>query len=154
MSHIPLIPLDLLRYSVSTRLIKNESFLKDEVRKKWVKVTPEELVRQHLIQYLLKEKNYPGALMKLEHPLTLNELKKRSDIVIYSREGKPWMLVECKAAHIKLTQETLDQAARYNIKLDVKYLVVCNGIEALAVKFAGTETSTYQFLQDLPAYGL
>ncbi len=103
----------------------------DPVRKKWLLITPEELVRQHLLQYFLLEKAFPAALIKLEHPLMINTLQKRSDMVVYSREGKPFMLIECKAPEVKLNEDTLMQILRYNIKLNAPYLVLCNGLRTL-----------------------
>ncbi len=103
----------------------------DPIRKKWLEALPEELVRQHLIQYLLIEKNYPIALMRLEHPHRVNELYKRSDIVVYNRNGHPAMLIECKEPTVRLNEDVLMQALLYNMHLGATYLMLCNGIQCI-----------------------
>lgn len=104
------------------------------VRRKWLKLDPEEWVRQHLIAYLSKSLGYPISLMAVEHRLTLNGVEKRADLVCYNNEGQPVLLAECKAPAIKLSQDTLDQAARYNLVLQVPHLLITNGNEHYAVR--------------------
>jgi hypothetical protein len=111
------------------KINRNKVF--DPVRKKWIGITPEELVRQHFIQYLLLEKKYPVSLMKMEHGIIYNKLNKRGDIVIYSHTGMPMILIECKAPTIFLDEDVLMQALRYNIKLKAPYLVLSNGIQTI-----------------------
>ena len=111
------------------KINRNKVF--DPVRKKWIGITPEELVRQHFIQYLLLEKKYPVSLMKMEHGIIYNKLNKRGDIVIYSHTGMPMILIECKAPTILLDEDVLMQALRYNIKLKATYLVLSNGIQTI-----------------------
>jgi hypothetical protein len=111
------------------KINRNKVF--DPVRKKWIEITPEELVRQHFIQYLLLEKKYPVSLMKMEHGIIYNKLNKRGDIVIYSHTGMPMILIECKAPTILLDEDVLMQALRYNIKLKAPYLVLSNGIQTI-----------------------
>ena len=122
------INLDLLQFQIETKRENNQSLLFDPVRKKWITLSPEELVRQHFIQYLLIKKKYPKSLIKLEHSLRLNNLNKRSDIVVYSRQGIPWILVECKKHEVVLDDKVLLQALRYHVNLNVKYIVITNGI--------------------------
>jgi hypothetical protein len=98
----------------------------DEVRKKWVVLTPEEWVRQNFIQYLVKIKNYPSSIIAVEKEIQLGELKKRCDIVVY-KSHKPWMIVECKEQSVTLNDGVIQQVLRYNISLAVKILVVTNG---------------------------
>lgn len=124
----------------------------DPIRKKQVALTPEEWVRQHVIQYLLIEKRTPKALMGIEVSLTLNELQKRADMVIYSRTNMaPLLLVECKAPHINITQSVFEQIARYNMVLKVPYLMITNGLTHYfcSIDF---ENQSYTFLTDLPIY--
>lgn len=102
----------------------------DDVRKKWVKLTPEEWVRQNFIQYLLVVKNYPASLMAIEKGIELNGLKKRCDIVIF-KDRKPWMIVECKEPNVPLSQDTFMQIIRYNMVLQVPYLVLTNGTQTV-----------------------
>ena len=123
----------------------------DEVRKKYIVLTPEEWVRQHYIHFLLKEKNYPISLIAVEKQFTINNLKKRTDILVFSPEGTPDIIVECKAPHIKITQDTFDQIARYNLKLNANYLIVTNGLEHYYCKL-DPDNETYVFLKEIPSY--
>ncbi len=105
---------------------KEEIF--DPLRKKYVALTPEEWVRQHMIHYLLGHLGYPSSLVTVEAGLSYGKRKKRTDIVVHGRNGRPVMIVECKAPHVPLTQEVLQQAAMYNMPLQVSYLVLTNGL--------------------------
>jgi len=100
----------------------------DPVRKKWVVFTEEEKVRQFFIMQLINELEIPASHISVERKITLNGLTKRYDIVVY-KDAKPWMVVECKAPHIPLTQEVLDQAGRYNATLNAEIIGVANGVE-------------------------
>jgi len=100
----------------------------DPIRKKWVVFTEEEKVRQFFIQQLINELKIPASHISVERKITLNGLTKRYDIVVY-KDAKPWMVVECKAPHIPLTQEVLDQAGRYNQTLNADIIGVTNGLE-------------------------
>lgn len=104
-----------------------KEFIFDALRKKWLVLTPEEWVRQNFVQYLIKIKTYPSSLIALEKEIRLGELKKRFDILVYDTNHQPWMMIECKAAEIKLDDEVLQQALRYNISVPVKYIVITNG---------------------------
>ena len=116
--------------SIDSNIRKEEGkvWIFDLIRKKYIVQTPEEWVRQHFIHYLIHELKYPRALFKVESGLLFNSLQKRSDIVIHSRDGKPWMLVECKSPTIKLTQKAFNQIAVYNMTIGAKYLAVTNGM--------------------------
>jgi len=110
--------------------IKKEGTLEyifDEWRKRWMVLTPEEWVRQNFLQYLTKVKEYPGSLIAVEKEIALGELKKRFDIVVYDKDSNPWMIVECKEMNVSLDKTVLDQVLRYNITLQVPYLVITNG---------------------------
>ena len=123
----------------------------DKLRKKYIVLTPEEWVRQHFVYFLIEEKKYPVTLIALEKQLTINNLKKRSDILIFNTNGKPEIIVECKAPSIKITQNTFDQIARYNLKLRANYLIVTNGLEHFYCKM-DFKNETYIFLKDIPHY--
>lgn len=110
----------------------NEIF--DVIRKKWLLLTPEEWVRQNVIQFLLLEKKYPATLIAIEKEIRLGELKKRCDIVVYNRNTEPWMIVECKEINVALTPKTLEQILRYHIALPAKYLVITNGSYSFGFK--------------------
>lgn len=110
--------------------IKNENgkeFIFDPLRKKWLVLTPEEWVRQNFIQYLIKIKKYPATLIAIEKEILLGELKKRFDILVYDNSHQPWMMIECKAADVKLNEDTLQQVLRYNMSIPVQFIVITNG---------------------------
>lgn len=100
----------------------------DEVRRQWVRLTPEEWVRQNILQYLLQVKKYPASLIAVEKEIQLGELRKRFDILIY-RNAQPWMIVECKEMNVPLGESTLRQILNYNIALRASYIVITNGTE-------------------------
>lgn len=108
---------------------EGKEFIFDSLRKKWIVLTPEEWVRQNFVQYLLQVKNYPASLIAIEKEIKLGELKKRFDILVYDNNHQPWMMIECKAAAIKLDGKVLEQILRYNISVPVRYLVVTNGAD-------------------------
>jgi hypothetical protein len=104
----------------------------DDLRKLWVRLTPEEWVRQNFIQYLVQVKNYPAAYISVEKRMKLGELNKRSDLLVFDKGAQPWMLVECKGGDVKLDSRVLWQVLRYNMAIPVKYLVITNGEECHA----------------------
>ena len=99
----------------------------DPVRKKWLILTPEEWVRQNIIQFLLLKQKYPLPLISVEKEVKLADLKKRYDIVVYNRQTQPWMIIECKEMNVTLSKKTMEQILRYHISVPAKYLVVTNG---------------------------
>ncbi len=105
----------------------DRSVVFDECRKVWVKLTPEEWVRQNFLQYIIHVKKYPSSLIAVEKEISLGELKKRFDIVVYDKDSKPWMIIECKEMNVALDKTVLDQVLRYNMVLQVPYLVITNG---------------------------
>lgn len=111
----------------------DKEFIFDEVRKRWIMLTPEEWVRQNFLQYLIQIKKYPASLIAVEKEIKLGELKKRFDIVVYDSNTKPWMIIECKEMNVKLDKTVLDQVLRYNITLHVPFLVVTNGSYCMAL---------------------
>jgi len=102
-------------------------YIFDSFRKKWLLLTPEEWIRQNFVQYLIQVMKYPSTLIALEKEIWLGELKKRFDIMVYNSSHQPWMIIECKGADIKLSDETLQQALRYNISVPCEFLVITNG---------------------------
>lgn len=106
---------------------KEKDFIFDSLRKKWLLLTPEEWVRQNFVQYLVRVKNYPADLIAQEKVLQLGELKKRFDILVYDKQHRPWMMIECKAPEIKLNEGVLQQLLRYHISIPVGFLVITNG---------------------------
>jgi predicted type IV restriction endonuclease len=120
--------LNLPTPNFSIRKDQGKVWIFDMIRKKYVVLTPEEWVRQHFVHYLINDLKYPRSLFRLEGALTYNSLPKRSDILIRDREGKPWMLVECKSPAIKLTQRAFNQIAVYNMTIGATFLAVTNGM--------------------------
>ena len=112
---------------------KSGHLIFDEVRKKWIVLTPEEWVRQNFIQFLLQTKKYPASVIAVEKEIRLGELRKRCDIVVY-KDHKPWMIVECKEQTIVLNDLVVEQVLRYNMSLKVAILVVTNGNATYAVQ--------------------
>lgn len=143
--------LNLPNYIFKLKSNEKHTLIYDDIRKKDIVLTPEEWVRQHFVQYLIQEKKYPVSLIALEKQLTINNRKKRTDILIFSSNGTPDIIVECKAPHIKISQDTFDQIARYNLKLNANFLVVTNGLEHYYCQL-DIENETYLFLQDIPTY--
>ena len=99
----------------------------DEMRKQWVRLTPEEWVRQNMLQYLLQTLQYPASLIAVEKELKMGEIKKRFDILVYNTQHKPWLMIECKAMDVKLADNVLQQILRYNMAVPVAYLFITNG---------------------------
>ena len=143
--------LNLPSYTFKLKSNENKTLIFDNLRKKYMVLTPEEWVRQHFVQFLIEEKKYPVSLIAIEKQLVINNLKKRTDIVIFSSDGTPNIIVECKAPKIKIGQDTFDQIARYNLKLDANYLIVTNGLQHYFCKL-DKEKETYVFLKDIPDY--
>src|SRR5947209_5316240 len=130
--------------------IKNEDgkkYIFDAIRKVWLLLTEEEWVRQNFISYLLNTVNYPPAYIALEKEIRLHELKKRFDILIYDAHHKPWMLIECKAPDIPLTENVLQQVLRYNMSVPVEHIVITNGPSTIGWKKEGT---SLKLLDKLP----
>jgi hypothetical protein len=123
----------------------------DEIRKKFIVLTAEEWVRQHVIQFLLEEKKYPISHINVEKVLKVNGLRKRYDIVVYKADGSICILIECKAPTIKIAQATFDQIARYNMTMNAQFLMVTNGLNHYFCKM-DFENEKYQFLTELPNY--
>lgn len=123
----------------------------DELRKKYVALTPEEWVRQNFIRFLVSEKAVPAGLIQQEKQLVINTMSRRPDIVVHDKHGKAVMIIECKAPEVKISQDTFDQVARYNSALKVPYLIVTNGLQHYCCKI-DIVSNTYSFLKDIPVY--
>lgn len=143
--------LNLPSYSFKLKQDKDKTYVFDAIRKKYVLLTPEEWVRQHIIQFVIQEKKYPASLVAVEIGLKYNQLQKRADVLVYNTSGKPLLLIECKASEVKITQEVFHQIALYNMTYKVAYLLVTNGLEHYCCVMDYTN-NTYQFLQDIPEY--
>jgi hypothetical protein len=144
-------PLQLPPYPFKISDQNGQLILFDVIRKKNIVITPEEWVRQHFVQYLIRQKNYPKTLIKLEGGHKLHGMAKRSDIVVYNPAGEKILLVECKAPSVAIDQKTFDQVARYNMVHKVKLLAVTNGLKHYYCR-VDFETRNYSFIEDLPDY--
>ncbi|MBC7566907.1 MAG: type I restriction enzyme HsdR N-terminal domain-containing protein [Pedobacter sp.] len=144
-------PLNLPHHPFKITLKDSRHFIFDELRKKHLVLTPEEWVRQHFIQYLISEKKFPRSLIQIEAGLTLNQLQKRTDIVIFNQNGERVMVIECKAPSVKITQKVFDQASRYNSIHKTNWLVVTNGLQHCYAKIDHAKES-FAFVMDLPIY--
>ncbi|TBV26282.1 restriction endonuclease subunit R [Meridianimaribacter sp. CL38] len=138
-------------YSFRFKNNENKVSIFDAIRKKFVVLQPEEWVRQHCLQFLIEEKKYPKSLINVEKELTVNDLRKRYDIVVYNPNGQIHLVVECKAPKINIDQTVFDQIARYNLELNATYLMVTNGINHYYCQM-DFENERYVFLRDIPEY--
>jgi hypothetical protein len=143
--------LNLPTYSFNIKLIEQRKYIFDFIRKKFVILTPEEWGRQNFLKYMVEEKKYPASLIFVEKEFKLNNLSKRSDVVVYNKLGSPILIVECKAASVKIDQKVFDQIARYNMKLNVDFLIVTNGLEHFCCKI-DYKDKKYLFLKEVPEY--
>lgn len=114
-------------YNYKIRGEQGKETIFDTIRKTWIRLTPEEWVRQNTIQYLIQVMSYPSTMIAVEKEIQLGELKKRFDLMIYDRHHKPWMIIECKSMDVAIDQSVLEQVLRYNISVPVPFLVVTNG---------------------------
>jgi hypothetical protein len=126
-----------------------KEFIFDEIRKQWMMLTPEEWVRQNFLQYLIQVKKYPSSLIAVEKEIQLGELAKRFDIVVYDQNTQPWMIIECKEMEVALNEQVLNQALRYNITLNVPYIVLTNGTHCFG--FSGKK-GILEELSELPNF--
>jgi len=143
--------LNLPDYPHKIKQENNKAYIFDFIRKKYLVLTPEEWVRQHFVHYLITLKKFPSSLIVIEKGLKLNEMQKRADVLVYNKNGNPLVLVECKAATVKITQETFNQIARYNMVFHVPYLIVTNGLQHYCCKIDFSNQS-FAFLDDIPMF--
>lgn len=123
----------------------------DNIRRKFIVLTPEEWVRQHVVHYLLAEKHYPKSLINVEKMLKVNGLTKRYDVVVFNPDGSIKILVECKAPDVAISQTVFDQIARYNLVMEAEFLMVTNGLNHYFCRM-DFEAEQYIFLKSLPEY--
>ena len=114
-------------YQPKIKTAEGRELIFDAFRKRWVVLTPEEWVRQNFLQYLVEVKKYPASLIAIEKEITVGELKKRFDIVVYDRSTKPFMIIECKEMNVHLSENVMQQVLRYNTNIQARFLVITNG---------------------------
>ena len=135
-------------YPFKLQQVQGKDQIFDPFRKAWVILTPEEWVRQNILQYLVQTCNYPNSLIAVEKTIQLGELDKRFDIVVYKNDI-PWMIIECKEARVEIGEKTLQQILQYQQVLNAQYLIITNGHQTLGAKI---DSGKLHSLQNLPAY--
>lgn len=143
--------LNLPTYSFKLKSEGGRKFIFDEIRRKYVALTPEEWVRQNFIRYLVNEKSFPAALIAVEQQFEYNRMVKRADILVYDRSGKPVMMVECKSPGTKINQKAFNQIALYNLRFNLLFLAVTNGVVHYCCKYGGRGEG-HRFLERIPDY--
>lgn len=146
-----MLELNLPSFDINVKKIGGKLSILDPLRRKFVALTPEEWVRQHFVNFLLREKGYPAALIANEVQIDLNKLKRRCDSVVYNRDLSPLMIIEYKAPDVDITQQVFDQIVRYNIVLKVKYLIVSNGLNHYCC-IMNYDKQSFNYLSDIPNY--
>jgi predicted type IV restriction endonuclease len=132
-------------YQPQIKIENEKEFIFDTNRKQWVRLTPEEWVRQNFINYLIVEKKYPSSLIAVEKEIKVGELRKRFDILVY-KDSKPWLIVECKEMNTPINEKVAQQVITYNISLQVPYLIITNGKETLGLIINDGEFASIQSL--------
>jgi hypothetical protein len=143
--------LNLPEFEFTFKETNKKKYIFDEIRRKYLLLTPEEWVRQNFIKYLVRFKKYPASLIVSEMPFVVNTTDRRSDIVVYNRQGKLVLLVECKSPDISISQKIFDQAASYNLKLNANILIVTNGLSHHCCK-PDYEKRKWIYLKDIPDF--
>ena len=146
-----MVELNLPPFEYRIKKTDEKVFIYDDIRKKFVVLTPEEWVRQHFVHYMIAHLHYPRALINIETGLSYNTLRKRSDVVLYDRSGKPWMIVECKAPHHKVGPMAVQQVSVYNKTIRARYIVVTNGLTTVC-GFIDHDNHTTEVLDRMPSY--
>lgn len=146
-----MVKLNLPEYPTKTRTSCGQLQIFDEIRKKYIALIPEEWVRQHFINYLVSDRKFPKGLIIVEHPMEINNVKHRADIVVFSSQGKPLVVVECKAPEVQISQSVIQQISRYNILLKAPILIITNGLVHFCVKI-DFESKTTINLDSIPYY--
>ncbi len=143
--------LNFKTYNFNTKIEEGNALIFDIIRKRYVRLTPEEWVRQHVIHFLIEEKGYPKGLIAVEKALTYNGLMKRFDVCVAGRGGEMMVLVECKSPNVKITQETIKQAGMYQRTLGIRYIFLSNGLVHVYMNL-NRESGMFEFIRDLPHY--
>ena len=144
--------LNLPDYTFEFKRENNQIFIRDVIRKKFLQLSPEEWVRQNLIMYLIGEKKFPPTLFSIESGIKVNTLQKRYDVLVYSKSGNPFVLIECKAPEVILNQKVFEQIAIYNSKIKAPNMMVSNGLTHYFLKY-NSNTSKFEFEKTIPLFG-
>lgn len=130
---------------------EGQRYIFDIIRKKFVVAGPEEIVRQHLVHFLIQHRSYPKNLINVEKKVQLGQLNRRTDLVVFNRAGNPLLIGECKAPQVPITQKAFEQIGQYNLALKVEWLLITNGLNHFCCKVDLKEKS-FRFVDDLPVY--
>lgn len=147
-----MIALNLPKYAIKVKQEGGRRLILDELRRRYVALTPEEWVRQHFVHWLTEHKGYPAALLANEVQLQVGDKLLRADTLLYNRELRPRMIIEYKAPSVAITQRVFNQIYAYNLLLRADYLVVSNGLQHYVCRM-DYEQQTYHFLEEVPDYG-
>ena len=143
--------LNLPKYTFRIKNKENKLYIFDKIRKKDMVLTEEEWVRQNFVSYLHEDKKYPLSLIAVEKQCKVNDLIKRTDILVFNKTGTPHIIVECKAPQVQINQDTFDQIARYNMELNATFLILTNGLQHYYCQM-DHEAQRYTFLKEIPNY--
>ncbi len=146
-----MVNLNLPSFAHKIQKVQGKAVIFDVVRKKYVVLTPEEWVRQHLIHLLINHLAYPKSLIKVEGGLKYNKLAKRTDVVVFDRAGTPLLIIECKSFKVPISQKVFEQSSIYNNTLQASYLLISNGLEHYCCK-VDYQTKSFTFLDKLPCF--
>lgn len=143
-------PLNLPEYSFRWKVENNNHYIFDGIRKKFLLLTPEEWVRQNITAFLIEDRKFPPGLISAESGIKVNTLSRRYDILVYSKNRNPLVLVECKAPHIKITQKVFDQIIAYNYSVRAAFLLVTNGLQHFFLR--KNEGGQFIFCDKIPEF--
>lgn len=146
-----MIKLNLPEFEPKIKQKDDNTYIFDPIRKKYLVLTPEEWVRQHVIAFLVHHKKYPQGLLAIEKSITFNNMTRRPDVSVFDKNAQALLIVECKAAHVNISQQVFDQIVRYNSVLHAKYLMVTNGLKHYVCQINFSNNS-YQFIQEIPFF--
>ena len=146
-----MVELNIPTQDVDIKIIESKNYIFDLIRKKYLILTPEEWVRQNLVRYFINDLNYPKGLIKTESSLKYNNLKKRSDILIFNNDMTHFLVVECKSYKLKINKSHLSQSAMYNKIYKSKYVMISNGLDHVVCKYDWNNDS-FKFMKSIPKY--
>ena len=146
-----MVELNIPTQDIDIKIIESKNYIFDLIRKKYLILTPEEWVRQNLVRYFINDLNYPKGLIKTESSLKYNNLKKRSDILIFNNDMTHFLVVECKSYKLKLNKSHLSQSATYNKIYKSKYVMISNGLDHIVCKYDWNNDS-FEFMKSIPKY--
>ncbi len=146
-----MVELNIPTQDIDIKIIESKNYIFDLIRKKYLILTPEEWVRQNLVRYFINDLNYPKGLIKTESSLKYNNLKKRSDILIFNNDMTHFLVVECKSYKLKLNKSHISQSAMYNKIYKSKYVMISNGLDHIVCKYDWNNDS-FEFMKSIPKY--